>query len=62
MRSTLIRAGSFGLGVLVMVCSVAAPAMASVATVPEIDGGTITAGLAAASAAVMILRARRRSK
>jgi hypothetical protein len=35
---------------------------AALAVVPEIDGGTISTGLAGLAAAVLILRARRRSK
>jgi hypothetical protein len=59
MRSTVARVSLFGLGLVLMVCATAGTAMASTAPVPEIDGGTLSAGLAAATSAVLILRARR---
>ena len=61
MRSSIVRVSLFGFGVVMLVCSMAQNAMAST-TVPEIDGGTLSAGLAAATATVLILRSRRRSK
>jgi len=61
MRST-VRVCLFGLGVFMMVCSMAGYASATPATVPEIDGGSISTGLAGLTAAILILRARRRSK
>ena len=63
MRVALVRVGLFSLAILVMVCGTAVPALASgPAPVPEIDGGSIVAGLGALSAAVLIVRSRRRSK
>ena len=63
MRSTVIRIGSFSLGVLLLVCSMASPASAALTVAaPEIDGGTLATGLAGLSAGVLILRARFRSK
>ena len=62
MRSTIARVCMFGFGILVMVCAMEGQALASVVTVPEIDGGSLAAGLAAATSAVLILRSRRRTK
>jgi hypothetical protein len=63
MRSAVVRGGLFGFGILVMVCGMAAPAFAAAPpAVPEIDGGSLAAGLAALSAGVMIVRSRRRAK
>jgi len=62
MRSTIVRASLFGLAVALMVSSMGAHTLATASVVPEIDGSTLSAGLAAAAAGVLILRARRRSK
>jgi hypothetical protein len=58
----ITRVSLFGLGIALMVCATEGHALASVAAVPEIDGGTLVAGLAAATSAVLILRSRRRTK
>ena len=60
MRSVVARFGLFAFGILLMTSP--AFAAAPTAPAPEIDGGTIATGLAGLSAAVLILRARRRSK
>ena len=39
-----------------------APLAATASTVPEIDGGTLSTGLAMLAAGVLIVRARRRAK
>lgn len=64
MRSNIARACLYVLGVVTMVCSMSGRALAGVPVpvVPELDGASFSAGLAAASAAVLILRSRRRSK
>ena len=63
MRSAIVRGGLFGVGVLVMVCGMVGSAFASGPTaVPEIDGGSMAAGLAALSAGVLVVRSRRRTK
>ena len=62
MRS-VTRFSLFGFGILMMVCAMAGSAYAQgPAPAPEIDGGSIAAGLAGVSAAVLIMRSRRRSK
>lgn len=63
MRLTLTRASLFGLAVVVLVFAAAGQASANGPTaVPEIDGGSLTAGFAAASSAVLILRSRLRRR
>ena len=54
----------YGFGLALMVCAMGARVLAAAdaAAVPEIDGGTISAGMAGLTAAMLILRARRRSK
>lgn len=64
-RSTSItaRACWYGLGLLVIVHSLGASLLAgAVSVAPEIDAGSITAGLGLLAGGVLILRARRRSK
>jgi hypothetical protein len=58
----MTRFSLFGLGIALMVCAMEGQALASTVQVPEIDGGTLAAGLAAATSAVLILRSRRRTK
>jgi hypothetical protein len=62
MRSTIARVCLFGFGILMMVCAMEGHALASTTPVPEIDGASLAAGLAAATSAVLILRSRRRTK
>ena len=62
MRAAAVRVCLFGLGVLTIVCAVAAPAFAQAAPVPEIDGNTIATGFAGLTAAALILKTRRRSQ
>ena len=61
MRSDIARVSLVGLGILVMVCSVAGSAFAQAPPAPEIDGGTLATGLAGLTAAALILKASRRS-
>lgn len=51
----------FVLGVVALACSVM-PALHAVSAVPEIDTNSLVSGLALASAAVFMFRARRRTK
>jgi hypothetical protein len=63
MDSRIVRASLYGLGLaLVAVCMSATLSAAQAAPTPEIDGGTVSTGLAGLAGAVLILRARRRSK
>ena len=51
------------LGMIVLAgCLGQTAAMAALVPTPEIDGGTLSTGLAALTAAVLIVRSRRRSK
>ena len=63
MRSHVIRAAWYGLGVITLVVSAVSQSHAgfSVAT-PEIDGSSLAAGLGLLAAGAMILRARMGSK
>jgi hypothetical protein len=54
------RVSLFGLGIALMVCAMEGHALASAVSVPEIDGGSLVAGMAAATSALLILRSRRR--
>ena len=59
----LVRTGVVALAALVVVCALPVPAGAAiVSTVPEIDGSMLPAALGLATAGVLMLRARRRSK
>ena len=60
MGSKVVRGCLFGLGVVLMVLVGTSQAFAYVTPVaaPEIDGGSIAAGFAAASSAALILKAR----
>jgi hypothetical protein len=64
MRSAIARAFTYGLGVLMMIGFVAVHlgAQGVVPAAPEIDGGYLSAGLGGLTAAILILRSRRRSK
>ena len=65
MRLNVARACLFGLGVVLMVVAGAGVASAGYTVpqaAPEIDGGSIAAGFAAASSAVLILRSRLRAR
>jgi hypothetical protein len=65
MRSALGRACTYGLGLAMIVSLVAVAhvgAQGVVAAAPEIDGGYLSAGLGGLTAAVLILRSRRRPR
>ena len=47
-----------GLAVIALVLSAAPPLLASNVRVPEIDGSSLSAGLAAVAAGVLVVRAR----
>jgi len=52
---------SYGLGVVLAVAALAGTAHAGIApSVPEIDGGTVTAALGVLAAGILVLRARKR--
>ena len=52
---------TYGLGVMLAVAALAGTAQAGIApSVPEIDGGSITAALGVLSAGILVLRARKR--
>jgi hypothetical protein len=59
MDSRIVRASIYGLGLALMVGSMSAHLFATAVPTPEIDGGTISTGLAGLAAATLILRARR---
>jgi hypothetical protein len=59
--SAMFRMGFVsGVGLVLMLLAVAAPAMASGATVPEIDGSSVSAGLGLLASAGLVLRSRKR--
>ena len=63
MRSTIVRACLRCAGIAILICATAGSVFAGGPTaVPEIDGGSIATGLAGLSAAVLIVRSRRRAK
>jgi hypothetical protein len=62
MRSVFWSRAAFVVGVLGLAGSVVAGLQASVVGAPEIDGASIATGLALASAGMLMLRSRWRSK
>jgi uncharacterized protein (TIGR03382 family) len=60
MRFTALSAVAFGAALIVM--SIATPLFAGIPAAPEIDSGTIAAGVGVLVAGAVVLRARRRSK
>ena len=62
MDSRIVRASLYGLGLTLMISSMSGRLLAALVPVPEIDGGTISTGLAGLAAGVLILRARLRSR
>ena len=62
MDSRIVRASLYGLGLALMVGSMSTRLLAALVPVPEIDGGSMAAGLAALSAGVLIVRSRRSAK
>ncbi len=62
MRSRIQSYVAMTFGVIAMVASVMPVLHAQVPTTPEIDSSSIVSGLTLASAAVLMLRARRRSR
>ena len=62
MRQSLVSAGLYVLGMVMVTGAVAVSVAASISRVPEIDGSLIPAGLAVLAGGVLFLRARRRSK
>jgi hypothetical protein len=62
-HSGIARACWYGLGLVMIVHSLGRNLLAGVVTqVPEIDAGSITAGLGLLAGGILILRSRRRSK
>ena len=63
MRSGIRRVCGYGCGLLMLVYSIERNLLATVTpVVPEIDAGSISAGLGLLAGGILILRARRRSK
>jgi hypothetical protein len=62
MRSRIQSYVALAIGVMAMAASVMPVLHAQVPSAPEIDSSSIVSGLTLASAAVLMLRARRRSK
>jgi hypothetical protein len=62
MRAALVRASTYGLGLVMLVGLVAVAHLGAQTSAPEIDGGSISAGLGLLSGTVLILRSRRRTK
>jgi hypothetical protein len=63
MGPRIVRATWYGLGVIALVLSVQAQALAGVVLqAPEIDGSTLSAGFALLAAGVLIVRTRMKSK
>ena len=62
MRSQLVRAAIYGSGLLMIVGLVAVAPLGAQSRVPEIDGGSISAGLGLLTGVALILRSRWRSK
>ena len=62
MNSRIVRASMYGLGLAIMVGCMSTRLLAALVVAPEIDGGTISTGLAALAATALILRSRYRSK
>ena len=59
MKSRVVTACLYGLGLLVVLATIGTSLSASNPGAPEIDGGTLTTGLGLLTAGVLILRARR---
>ena len=62
MSSWVTRASLFGVVTFAIAMALEVPLSATTANVPEIDGGTLSAGMALLAAGVLIVRARRRAK
>jgi MYXO-CTERM domain-containing protein len=63
MRSSVVRICGYSLGVIAMLIGLEGLALAgTIPSTPEIDGGTISAGLGVLAAGLLILRSRRRTK
>lgn len=61
MKSLMVRAAWYGLGVAALVLAIQGQAMAGQITpvaAPEIDGSTLSAGMALLASGVMIVRSR----
>lgn len=65
MRSQIVRAAWYGLGVIAMVLVIQGQAQAgdfAPVAAPEIDGSTLSAGLGLLATGVLIVRARMQSR
>jgi len=63
MKSRIVNAACYGLGVLALVLAVQGPALAgALPQAPEIDGSTLSAGFGLLAAGVLIVRSRIRVK
>ena len=63
MRAQWIEKATYGLGLLTLVMALGTPLFAAFPVeAPEIDGGSLSAGLGLLTAGVLIVRSRMRSK
>ena len=62
MSSWAGRARLVGSAMFAVAIALEAPLAATTSTVPEIDGGTLSMGMALLAGGVLVLRARRREK
>ena len=62
MATWVTRASLFGVAVLALARALETPLAATTAVVPEIDGGSLSVGMAVLAGGVLMLRARRRAK
>ena len=62
MSNWVRHASLFGVVTFAVAMALEASLSATTATVPEIDGGTLSTGMALLAAGVLIVRARRRTK
>lgn len=63
MKSLIVRATWYGLGVVALIFAIEGQAHAgALQTVPEINGSTLSAGFGLLAAGVMIVRSRMKAK
>jgi hypothetical protein len=59
MRPSIVKVCAYGFGMLLAMYPVGAAAYAPPTVAPEIDGGSVAAGIGLLSAGVLLLRARK---